>query len=136
MASLFEKQEDTSTALTDFTTLPTLPTPPTPTTKQGVYRGYVDDERNTDNAWVETTVVLIRIKRRLSLRMKAELDRKRVSGEAEWSEFEWVDFCRCSTVRSIPVVDRVSECSLPCHSPPLTAGCVHTPRPVPRAALA
>ena len=57
---------------------------------RGIYRGYVDDERNTDNAWVETTAMLFAIDRELSQTMCS------VIGEPVQSKgsYEWVELCR------------------------------------------
>ena len=64
----------------------------------GIYRGYVDDERNTDNAWVETVAILIRVDERFSKEMRSFPSNEGGSRSASPTKkdelmFEWVDLC-------------------------------------------
>ena len=58
----------------------------------GIYRGYVDDERNTDNAWIETVSLLISIDAATTEVMLAAGASSQTSGKTR--EFEWLDLCQ------------------------------------------
>ena len=44
-----------------------------------VYRGYVDDPRNTDNAWIETTVVAFHCSEELGAKLTLQAGRRYVA---------------------------------------------------------
>ena len=61
----------------------------------GIYRGYVDDDRNTDNAWIETTVLLIIVDeanttKMLKLAASREEQRQSKGRVKSESEFTWI----------------------------------------------
>ena len=71
----------------------------------GIYRGYVDEERNTDNAWVETVAILIRIDPKLAQTMRscpqheddegtgAPAGSRTLKDMPRNGGFQWVDLC-------------------------------------------
>ena len=88
-----------------------------------VYRGIVDDFRNTDHAWMETTAVWFHASRDIGKRLETRVHDTEEIRSVSWydiedvkemyaSHYDWLVEVRCELRKSLPFVSHAVACGL------------------------